>query len=54
MPQSLLSLTESDVIRYRLFGRDVILLNSFEVATDLLDKRSLIYSDRYASPLKLN
>lgn len=29
-----------------MFGTDLIVLNSYEVATDLLDKRGTIYSDR--------
>lgn len=38
---------DSDIVRYRIVGSNVIILNSFESAMELLDKRSLIYSDRY-------
>lgn len=37
---------DSDIIRLDMFGTDLIVLNSYEVATDLLDKRGTIYSDR--------
>jgi len=35
-----------DVIHLSAFGRHTIILNSFEAAWDLLEKRSSIYSDR--------
>ena len=35
-----------DIVYTRMFGQDVILLNSEEVAVALLDKRSQKYSDR--------
>ncbi|KAJ6570601.1 cytochrome P450 [Mycena vulgaris] len=35
-----------DVIHLHSLGRDVIVLNSHQAATDLLDKRGAIYSDR--------
>ncbi|RDB17663.1 hypothetical protein Hypma_001219 [Hypsizygus marmoreus] len=35
-----------DVIHLSLLGQSVIVLNSVQAATDLLDKRSAIYSDR--------
>lgn len=38
----------SDVIRYNVLGTNVIVLNTLQSATDLLDKRSSIYSDRCA------
>lgn len=37
---------DSDVIRLNMLGTDLIILNSYEAATDLLDKRGAIYSDR--------
>lgn len=37
---------DSDVIRLNMLGTDFIILNSYEAATDLLDKRGAIYSDR--------
>ncbi|PPQ96376.1 hypothetical protein CVT26_004978 [Gymnopilus dilepis] len=36
----------SDIIHLQAFGRDLIVLNSLKVATDLLDRKSLIYSGR--------
>ena len=41
--------TGSDILYSNLMGSDIIVLNSFEAATELLDKRSRIYSSRYAS-----
>ncbi|RDB17531.1 hypothetical protein Hypma_001246 [Hypsizygus marmoreus] len=38
--------TYGDVIYLSLLGRSVVVLNSVQAATDLLDKRSAIYSDR--------
>ncbi|KAI0306165.1 cytochrome P450 [Multifurca ochricompacta] len=38
----------SDIIHTELFGTHIIVLNSSKVANDLLEKRSSIYSDRYA------
>lgn len=35
-----------DVVYFEIFRTPAIVLNSFEVARDLLDKRSAIYSDR--------
>ncbi|KAI0071338.1 cytochrome P450 [Panus rudis PR-1116 ss-1] len=37
---------KSDVIGLRIFGTNIVVLNSLEAATELLDKRSSIYSDR--------
>ncbi|KAF8910206.1 cytochrome P450 [Gymnopilus junonius] len=36
---------DSDIIHLSAVGKDFILLNSFKAATDLLDKKSAIYSD---------
>jgi hypothetical protein len=36
----------SDIIHAELFGIHLVVLNSEKAATDLLDKRSSIYSDR--------
>ena len=41
-----LILIGSDVIHISLAGDHVVILNSFEAAADLLDKKSSIYSDR--------
>ncbi|KAH9928065.1 cytochrome P450 [Fomitopsis serialis] len=35
-----------DIMSVNLFGKHMIILDSFEVANDLLDKKSSIYSDR--------
>lgn len=40
-----------DVIHIHFLGRSIIVLNSVQAATDLLDKRSANYSDRPAFPL---
>ncbi|KAH9945402.1 cytochrome P450, partial [Epithele typhae] len=37
---------DTDVLRLSAFGRNLIVLSSLEAATELLDKRSSIYSDR--------
>ena len=36
----------SDVIRMNVFGMKVIITNTLEASTTLLDKRSLTYSNR--------
>jgi hypothetical protein len=38
--------SESDVLYLNVLGADQIILNSNEAVSDLLDKRSTIYSDR--------
>jgi hypothetical protein len=35
-----------DLVYYRLFGKDIIILNSEKVAKELLENRSKNYSDR--------
>ena len=37
----------SDILRLNVLGNNIIILNSLEATTDLLEKRSTIYSDRY-------
>ncbi|KAJ1300391.1 hypothetical protein OPQ81_005210 [Rhizoctonia solani] len=37
----------SDIIYLDLLGNDIVVLNSIEAASDLLDKRSSLYSDRF-------
>lgn len=37
---------DSDVFHLNLLGADNVILNSSEAISDLLDKRSAIYSDR--------
>ncbi|ESK89478.1 cytochrome p450 [Moniliophthora roreri MCA 2997] len=39
--------TYGDIVHFRLFNQDVILLNSAKVAGDLLDRRAANYSQRY-------
>ncbi|CAE6464219.1 unnamed protein product [Rhizoctonia solani] len=41
----------SDIISYSFFGNTIIVLNSNEVAHDLLEKRSIIHSGRYCAPM---
>ncbi|CAE6463656.1 unnamed protein product [Rhizoctonia solani] len=38
---------KSDVIYLSLFGHEIVVLNSSEAASDLLEKRSGLYSDRF-------
>ena len=45
-PATPLALIDSDIIRLNTLGMNIIVLDTFEVASDLLDKRSAIYSDR--------
>ncbi|KAI0326111.1 cytochrome P450 [Cubamyces sp. BRFM 1775] len=40
-----------DVLAVRAFGQTLVVLNSYTAALDLLEKRSLVYSDRPASVL---
>lgn len=40
---------ESDIIQLDVFGTSIVILNSLEAITDLLEKRSSIYSTRCAS-----
>lgn len=44
----------SDIVRYNVLGNNIIVLNSLQAVTDLLEKRSAIYSDRYACHLVLD
>jgi hypothetical protein len=38
--------TDSDIIHVDALGTSIVILNSYEVAVNLLDKRSSIYSSR--------
>lgn len=38
--------TDSDIIHFKIFRTNVIILNSAAAVQDLLEKRSNIYSDR--------
>ena len=42
----LMPCTDSDIIHVDALGTSIIILNSYEVAVNLLDKRSSIYSSR--------
>ena len=39
-------LKDTDILYLRLMGKDTVVLNSNEAISDLIDKRSSIYSDR--------
>ena len=41
----------SDIVHAEFLGIHVVVLNSEKAATDLLEKRSSIYSDRFGCPL---
>ena len=42
----LILFADSDIIHINALGTSMIILNSYKVATDLLDQRSSIYSNR--------
>jgi hypothetical protein len=42
----LMPCTDSDIIHVNALGTSIVILNSYKVAADLLDKRSGIYSSR--------
>lgn len=44
----------SSIVRYNILGNNIVVLNSLQAVTDLLEKRSAIYSDRYACHLALD
>lgn len=39
-------LVDTDILYLNLFGKDLVILNSNKTISDLLDKRSKIYSDK--------
>ena len=45
-PLHLIFCAGSDIIHVNALGTSMIILNSYEVATDLLDQRSSTYSSR--------
>ena len=45
----ILAFADSDVLHLSFLGSDHVVLNSSEAISDLLDKRSAIYSDRVRS-----
>lgn len=44
----------SNIIHFNALGNNIVVLNSMQAAKDLLDKRSAIYSDRYAFCVFMN
>ena len=42
----LMACADSDIIHVNALGTSIIILNSYKVATDLLDRRSSTYSSR--------
>jgi hypothetical protein len=42
----LMTFADSDIIHVNALGTSIIILNSYEVATDLLDQKSSTYSSR--------
>ena len=49
-PTQTLPLQDTDVLHMKVFSTDFIILTSFEAISDLLEKRSSIYSDRVGHP----
>jgi hypothetical protein len=45
---------DSDILHLRAAGNDIVILNSFKVASDLFDKKSSIYSSRCVRDHALN
>ncbi|KAI0047423.1 cytochrome P450 [Auriscalpium vulgare] len=41
----------ADIVYYQVLGKNILVLNSFQAANDLLDKRSAVFSDRPRLPL---
>jgi hypothetical protein len=46
-----LTLRPGDVVSVTVLGRSLIILNSAEIAVDMLDKKSAKYSDRPVLPM---
>ena len=46
------TVSDTDVLYMRLFSKHLIVLNSSEAISDLLEKRSNIYSDRVSRLIK--
>ncbi|CAE6403113.1 unnamed protein product [Rhizoctonia solani] len=42
---------KSDIISLSFFGTNIVVLGSMDAATDLLEKRATIYSNRFAPPM---
>lgn len=41
----------SDIVSLKLLGQKILILNSAQAATDMLEKRSALYSDRSSPPM---
>lgn len=48
-PDDWIGLLGSDVVHYRILGTHVVILNSARATKDLFERRSGLYSDRYAT-----
>lgn len=44
-----LEMTDSDVVYMNLLGKHIVVLNSDKATKELLEKRSALFSDRYAT-----
>ena len=44
---------DSDVVRFRAFGTNILILNSLDAITELLEKRSSVTSDRFVPQMVL-
>ena len=43
------TLAGSGILHYNVLGQSVIVINSIKIARELLEMKSLMYSDRYGS-----
>ena len=44
-------LKDTDILYVRLLGKDMVVLSSDQAISDLIEKRSAIYSDRVSDPV---
>ncbi len=44
-------IVEGDLVYMRVFGISILVVNTFEAANDLFEKRSAVYSDRNPLPM---
>jgi hypothetical protein len=40
-----------DLVHIKVFGQHIVFVNSIDIAEDLFEKRSSIYSDRFEAPM---
>lgn len=45
----ILSFSESDILHVDAAGQSMVILNSYDAALDLLERRSSVYSSRFVS-----